>query len=412
MNAGRQFYALPEQVLAPPNLYDQAEDLDPAVLQEMQMHSLYLAQRQQQLQQQLASLTASTQGLNLNTSFARNPYQQAPMTPQTPQSIYGAQQIQSPIEVQPGVYLVYNPAIQGYSYAIDPSIQQQTLTSPVQQPSYGMSFNSPQHNQPPTPRVSVTPPANDTPNPMSARSFSPPKNTPSPPASLDHVEPLPPPSNNAFRRGHSHKKTASLSINALAEGVGNGPKTSSIATFGSQRAVIPPGPMTGTFGPGAARAGEHPTRQPRGPPPLEELTALPTSRYEGSKNFATRQRRRALDSLVKAGSSRRGLSRSSGGSPVSERDLNFSEDGEDDTSIASTGSRKMSPIGSEMKEKRGSQGSDSGYFGLSSASSSEGEDVYKQPSTPATPAAVGGGDRKKMMLGVLNAAEKRRSFIS
>jgi len=64
-----------------------------------------------------------------------------------------------------------------------------------------------------------------------------------------------------------------------------------------------------------------------------------------------------------------------------------------------------------MKEKRGSQGSDAGYFGLSSASSSEGEDVYKQPPTPATPVS-GGGDRKKMMLGVLTAAEKRRSFVA
>ena len=75
----------------------------------------------------------------------------------------------------------------------------------------------------------------------------------------------------------------------------------------------------------------------------------------------------------------------------------------------------MSPIGSEMKEKRGSQGSDGGYFGLSSASSSEGEDygAFKQPPTPANAApGVPGGDRKKMMLhGVLNAAEKRRSFV-
>jgi hypothetical protein len=413
MNAGRQYYSLPEQVLAPPMLYDQGEDLDPAVLQEMQLRSLYLAQRQQQLQQQLASLTASAQGLNLNTNLGRNPYQQGPMTPQTPQGMYGGQQIQSPIELQPGVYLVYNPAIQGYSYAFDQSVQQQSAMSPVQQGQSGPFAN--QHNQPPTPTVSVTPPANDTPNPMNIRSFSPPKHTPSPPSTLDHVEPLPPPSSNAFRRGHSHKKTASLSINPFAEGVANGPKTSSNAVFGSQRTVVPPGPMTGTFGPGAARAGEHPVRQPRGPPPLEELTALPTSKHEGSKNFATRQRRRALDSLVKAGSSRRGLSRSSGGSPVSERELNFSmgEDGDDYTSTTSNGSRKMSPIGSEMKEKRGSQGSDGGYFGLSSASSSEGEDVgaFKQPPTPATPVSLG-GERKKMMMGVLNAAEKRKSFIS
>jgi hypothetical protein len=92
---------------------------------------------------------------------------------------------------------------------------------------------------------------------------------------------------------------------------------------------------------------------------------------------------------------------------VSERDFNF--DPADDA--ASHGSRKMSPIGSEMKEKRGSQGSD-GYFGLCSASSSESEDAgsLKQPPTPATPTGFS-GDRKKMMLGVLNAAEKRRSQV-
>ena len=134
-----------------------------------------------------------------------------------------------------------------------------------------------------------------------------------------------------------------------------------------------------------------------------------------STNFATRQRRRALDSLVRAGTSRRGISGSSTGTPVSEGEFNFSlgEDVEDDVvSLGSNGSRKMSPIGTEMKEKRGSQGSDSGYFGLSSDSSSEGEEVgvFKQPPTPATPVTAG-GDRKMMMLGVLNAAEKRRSGV-
>jgi hypothetical protein len=72
----------------------------------------------------------------------------------------------------------------------------------------------------------------------------------------------------------------------------------------------------------------------------------------------------------------------------------------------------MSPIGSEMKEKRSSQGSSDGYFGLSSASSSEGEDIaFKQPPTPATPnGGMPAADRKRM-LGVLSAAEKRRSFV-
>ena len=358
INAGRQTYSLPEQVLAPPSLYDDAEDVDPAVLQQMQMTSLYLAQRQQQLQQQLANLTASAQGLNLNTNLPRNPYQQGQMTPQSAQSLYGQQQMQMPIEVpgQPGVYLVYNPATQGYSYMFD---QQAASMSPVQQTPGSAFFNGSQSFQPPTPSVSVTPPAIDRPVPSRTQSWTPPKLVPSPPADAESIQPLPLHSSSVLR--NRHKKASSLSINPQAD-VTDGPKTTSNATFGSQRSVFPPAPMTGTFGPGAARAGEHPVRQPRGPPPLEELTALPTSKHEGSKNFATRQRRRALDSLVKAGSSRRGVSRSSGGSPVSDGDYNFtiSEEGEDDISYGSAGSRKMSPIGAEMKGKRGSQVSSDG----------------------------------------------------
>lgn len=416
MNAGRQMYSLPEQVLAPPSFYDQPEDLDPAMLQQMQMTSLYLAQRQQQLQQQLASLTASAQGMNLNADMGRGQFGEGQMTPQTPQGMFGQQQFPSPIEVpgQPGVYLVYNAGMGGYTYMVDHHAQQRSMSPAEQRPGY---FSPPGLDSP-TPSVSVTPP---TEGPPSKRSFTPPKKAPSPPSTLENVEPLPPPSANAFRRGHSHKKTASLSINPF-NNLGDGPKTSSAATFGSQRNAVPAGPMTGTFGPGAARSGDHPIRQPRGPPATEELTAAPTSKHEGSKNFASRQRRRALDSLVKAGSSRRNVSTSrspvSGGSPISEAEYSFP----DDASVGSNGSagsRKMSPIGSEMQKKRGSQGSSDGYFGLSSASSSEGEDsgAWKQPPTPASPfdARVNGaGDRKKMVLGVLNAAnaaEKRRSLV-
>ncbi|TKA69177.1 hypothetical protein B0A55_09581 [Friedmanniomyces simplex] len=423
MNAGQQTYTLPQQVLAPPNMYEEADEMDPAVLQQMQMTSFYLAQRKEQLQQQLASLTQATHGVSLNTNMQQqqhNPYHQSPITPQTPQNYYGQQQMMSPMEVQPGVYLVYNPAIQGYSYVVDQNVQQQMQNSmsPVQH-GQASAFSPPKY-EPPTPTVQVSPPATERSTSANVRSFTPPKKAPSPPSTLEHVEPLPPPSATAFRRGH--KKASSLAINPLTS-AGEGPKTASAATFGTQRGVFPPTPATGTFGPGAARAGEHPFRQPRGPPAIEELTAAPTSKHEGSKNFATRQRRRALDSLMKAGIGRRGVSssRSASGSPVNEGEYNFSisEGGmaEDLASIgsASAGSRKMSPIGSEMKEKRGSQGSmNEGYFGLSSASSSEGEEAgaFKQPPTPASPAGVvGGGERKKMMLGVLSAAEKRRSFV-
>ncbi|KAK0904373.1 hypothetical protein LTR91_012732 [Friedmanniomyces endolithicus] len=420
MNAGQQTYALPQQVLAPPNMYEEADEMDPVVLQQMQMTSYYLAQRKEQLQQQLANLTQVTQGMSLNTNMQQhNPYNQSPMTPQTPQNYYGQQQMMSPVEVQPGVYLVYNPAIQGYSYVVDQNVQQQ-MQNTMSPGQYGQASAFSQfRNEPPTPTVQVSPPAIERSTPANMRSFSPPKKTATPPSTLEHVEPLPPPSSTAFRRGH--KKASSLAINLLAS-ASDGPRTASAATFGSQRVAFPPTPATGGFGPGAARAGEHPIRQPRGPPAIEELTAAPTSKHEGSKNFATRQRRAALDSLMKAGIGRRGVSasRSASGSPVNEGEHNslISDDGmvEDLASIgsASASSRKMSPIGSEMKEKRGSQGSmNDGYFGLSSASSSEGEEAsaFKQPPTPATPVVAVGGERKKMMLGVLSAAEKRRSFI-
>ncbi|KAI7541254.1 hypothetical protein KC317_g16957 [Hortaea werneckii] len=414
VNAGRQMYSLPEQVLAPPSVYEQMEEMDPAVLQQLQMTQLYLAQRQQQLQQQLATLTLGNQGQNMGQGMQRNGFQQPQMAAQAPSDMYGQQQIQSPIEVpgQPGLYLVYNPAIQGYTYAYDQSAQQQPQASisPAQQAQYS-AFSPPKYESP-TPSVQISPPGTERSTPANGRSFTPPKKTSPPPASQQSVEPLPPPSANAFRRGH--KKATSLAIDPSAKAPA-GAMTSSAATFGSQRSAFPPTPMTGTFGPGNARAGDHPLRQPRGPPPLEELTAAPTSKHEGSKNFATRQRRRALDNLMKAGNGRRGVSRSSNGSPISENDISFpiAEESEDLASFDSNaGSRKMSPIGSEMKEKRNSNGSTEGYFGLSSASSSEGEDgAFKQPPTPATPVSANGGDRKKMMLGVLSAAEKRRSFV-
>lgn len=404
MSAARQQYSLPGQVLAPPT-YDPSEDMDPNMVEQLQNTSLFLAQRQQELQQKLAALSMQSQVQSpQQQQFGRNLYAQVPMTPQTPQNMY-AQQVQ---EVQPGVYLVFNPLNGSYNYVLDQSVQQQAqqTISPSYHTQAPAFSNTQPHFEPPTPSFSVSPPPAE-----KTRSFTPPKNSASP-LSNEPVEPLPPPSATAFRRGH--KKVSSLAINPFAN-VAEGPKTSTAATFGSQRAVFPPTPMTGTFAPGAARSGEHPMRQPRGPPALEELVALPTTKHEGSKNFATRQRRRALDSLMRAGTQRRGASGSSRGSPVSESEYNFCIPEEVEESAASTASsRKMSPIGSEMKQKRGSQGSTDGYFGLSSASSSEGEDTgnFKQPPTPATPVgdALAAGNRK-MMLGVLNAAEKRRSFL-
>ncbi|THX00353.1 hypothetical protein D6D13_09588 [Aureobasidium pullulans] len=406
----QHMYSMPEQVLAPPTFYGQEAEMDPNVMEQLQLTSLFLAQRQQQLQQQLAAITAAAstaqlQGLNLNQF-------QQPMSPQV--NAYGQQQQQqqqqraqqSPIEVpgQPGLYLVYNPMTGQYQYAVDNNAQ--SPMSPVSQNQTSFfNVDTPQKQQPVF-RAEISPPPTERPTPTGSRSITPPKKTSSPASSLAHVEPLPPPSANAFRRGH--KKASSLAINALT-GVSDGPKTSSVATFGSARTVFPPTPMTGTFGPGAARAGEHPIRQPRGPPPLEELIALPTSKHEGSKNFATRQRRRALDNLVRAGSFRRAVSGSPRGSPISERELHFQSE-EDEPCF-----RKQSPIGSERNAKRSSKDSLEGLGagGAVQTPVSEKGDAFDMGSfAKQLPSPIQQGlGRRHMMLGVLSAAEKRKSMF-
>lgn len=416
MNAGQQTYALPEQVLAPPSLYDQEdEDMDPNVLEQLQLTGLFLAQRQQQLQQQLANITAAAhqfQGVNAN------------MLQQQQMAALAQQQMQGPIEVagQPGLYLVYNPAIGQYQYVQQqqqqPQQQQQQNNFQQQAPRRTMSpmarsgtmpnlssgFESPR----PIFRSEVTPPPMDTPM-QNKRSITPPKKSNSPQTSLEHVVPLPPPSANAFRR--SHKKVGSLSLQ-LGQNVQEGPKTSSAAVFGANRPSVPAGPMTGTFGPGAARAGEHPIRQPRGPPPLEELVALPTANHEGSKNFAARRRRRALDGLMRASSVRRSLSNPSASSPTAESEASLQLSEEDEPGFY----RKQSPIGSERSAKRGSQSSFEGSAPNSAVQTPATEDsnifdmraFYKQLPTPLVEQAQ--TQERKKMLGVLSAAGKRRSI--
>lgn len=99
---------------------------------------------------------------------------------------------------------------------------------------------------------------------------------------------LPPSSTNSFRRkdvSSDKSKPTGEWTKGSDSSTGNVAQTSRI----------------GTFGPGQARIGEHPVRQPRGPPYFAELQEKPTSKHEGSKNFARRQRRRAVHDLVHAG---------------------------------------------------------------------------------------------------------------
>ncbi len=403
-NGNYQSYAHPDQVLAPPTLDFQAqgvEGIDQDLYNELLATNNYLAQQQRALQQQLLSINAAAQqfgSLNLNTMNGMQQFQSPVDTSMSlyhHQSLSGMQPIVSPVSGSPGVFSVYNPMTGQSSYVVDNS------TPEEEQPAQSNNY------------ATLSPPAvpkfqrqiSDSSNPR-VRSTSPPKSTPSP---QQEVEPLPPPSANAFRRGH-RKNMSSANIKTNGEWTrGTGPRS----------AGFPQTPMTGTFAPGHGRAGEHPTRQPKNPPNLQDLEEKPTSKHEGSKNFATRQRRRAVHDLVRAGRERRNDSRQPGsgaGTPGSENEFNFSVSSDNDSVLAGSTSLTSKPslgslrarangaIGSERKEKSRERSSvDSiGALSAKSLSSDEGN-------------AVGGpyvevdSARRKTPLLVLSSAEKRKS---
>ncbi|EON69124.1 hypothetical protein W97_08310 [Coniosporium apollinis CBS 100218] len=418
MDTSQQLYSLPEQVLAPPSMQYGAQD-DPNLAAQLLATELYLQQRQQQLQQQLLNLTAQQfGGMSLNTPTAYRQSQQFPATPMTPQTGMYNQHSQNGFSIpqqvvgQPGVYLVYNQMTGQYNYVTDTTLQQSQFADspPPPTPSYAAS---PPKIDTPTFRAQVSPPNDNVSNPF-LRGSSPPKKAPSPP---QDVTPLPPPSANAFRPGH--KKASSLAFKSNSNiQISDGPR-SSISRPGG----IPPTPQTGTFGPGQARAGEHPVRQPRGPPPMEELVAAPTTKHEGSKNFATRQRRRAVHSLVRAGIERRGARTGSGGSmtPVSDNEFQFSLPSDNDSdsarsggslsgkpSIGSLRAAASGAIGSERKASRERNSGDN--WTANSVSSDEGAsvggrllEVRPEENKPLP------SERRTMPRFIINSAEKRKS---
>ncbi|KAF2502284.1 hypothetical protein BU16DRAFT_3985 [Lophium mytilinum] len=435
----QQIFSPTEQVLAPPPVQFDSEQMDPDVVAQLMATEMYLQQRQQQLQQQLLSLTAQQfQGMNIGSAGMRQS-QQYPATPYTPGNNFYSQQMsmntQQPLETgQPGVYLVINPMTGQYNYVVDPAYQQaqqnggnmqQQLANllasspPPPTPSY---TNSPPKSNTPTFRAEVSPPAEMNSNPFDHRSSSPPKKSPSPP---QDVVPLPPPSANAFRRGHK-KMVSSLALSTNSSDLpSDGPRSAF-----TPRTAFPNTPMTGTFGPGQSRAGEHPVRQPRGPPPLEELQASPTTKHEGSKNFATRQRRRAVHSLVRAGIERRGVRTGSGGSmtPVSESDMGFSLSDNDSDSVHSGGSGSLSgkpSIGSLRAAANGAIGSERKELKERSRDRTSVDGRYTANSVSSDEGSIGGGlveicvedvkpvpeERRKMPMLVLTSAEKRKSSM-
>ncbi|RJE21315.1 hypothetical protein PHISCL_06358 [Aspergillus sclerotialis] len=440
-NTGRPMYTLPEQVLAPPAI-DVANDLgiDENLYAELMSTNLFLAAQQQRLQQQLISVTAAAQqfqGLNLGMTMG----QQQPMSsfsiPSTgfyqQQLQQGVQPVVQPVPGQPGLYSVYNPLTGQQNYVFDNMSVQAA-------PAYHDEAQSPSPEILPF-RAEVSPPPESAQSPPSlSHPVSPPQSSPSPP---HDVTPLPPPSANAFRRGHRKSSSfnpapkAAIDTARANTGAGGAPKTS----------ALPPTPATGTFGPGQGRAGEHPIRQPRGPPSLEELVAKPTSKHEGSKNFVTRQRRRAVHNLVRAGIERRGESRSlgyhsSGGTntPASEKEFTFS-DGDDMTarsgslssrpSLGSLRAAANGAIGSERKERssreRRSQDSpyniatptsEDGVFFGSKLTDMRADQVSPPSSSPSVAAVVAGqrtaaqgSERRKTPMLVLSSAEKRKTPI-
>ena len=411
-SSARHMYSLPEQVLAPPTIEidgEAGEHMDQQLYDELIATNAYLAQQQRALQQQLLNITAASQqfgGLNLGGGMPMGGQQfQSPMSPSmsfyNQQFQQGLQPIVQAVPGSPGVYAVYNPMTGQSNFVVDNVAQQQEMANSMssqeqfQSPLTRSNLNQNQH---------FSPTREGPLSPSNGRARSPPKSTPSPP---QDVEPLPPPSANAFRRGH--KK--SLSFNPSFKANGETSKTGTPRSAG-----YPQTPMTGTFGPGQARAGEHPIRQPRGPPLLQELEEKPTSKHEGSKNFATRQRRRAVHDLVRAGRERRSEARQTGsgsGTPGSEAEFTFSVSSDNDDGNASTGSLSSKPsigslraaangaIGSERKEKSRERSS---VDSSTSLSSEEG-------------AFVGGNKiefestRRKTPMLVLSSAEKRKSAV-
>ncbi|PMD44965.1 hypothetical protein L207DRAFT_541288 [Hyaloscypha variabilis F] len=360
----RQMYSVPEQPLAPPEIFVDEhgqEQMDPNLYAQLVATNMYLAEQQQRLQQQLINVQAAAQQFQgLSLGMGNQMQQQFATPPVTPQNVYQQQQVKTNMQpiitpvmgAQPGIYSYYNPMTGQQSYFMDQSAQQtQFVDQQVGQQS--VNYSPPQQNG--TPRFQVSPPPqSDT--PTFTRSISPPKKSQSPPS--DHA-PLPPPSAGAFRRGH--RKANSMAIGTDVPATFDGPKSALLP----KSMGFPSTPTASGFGPGQARAGEHPIRQPRGPPSLDELIAKPTTKFEGSKNFATRTRRNAVHNLVRAGMERRRAPGSAGSgsmSPVSEvGEVTFSVSSDNDSDSGRSGSGSLSgrpSLGSSRASAHGAIGSD------------------------------------------------------
>jgi hypothetical protein len=310
-----------EQVLAPPQLQlnEGQEHIDPNLHAQLLYTNAYLSEQQQRLQQQLRALQAAAQqfqGLSLNGQ-PQVMQQGYPTVYQ--QQLQNAQAMMAQATNQSGVYAVYDQITGQPTLYMDQNQAQAQLNAQLhaqlnaQLANQAQLANAYANMQQPavgTPRLQVSPPPSSQ-TPTGVRIPTPPRRFDSP---AEAHTPLPPPSANAFRRGH--KKTPSVANkNQLSISTNDEP----LKSVGPKTASFPMTPMTAGYGPGQGRAGEHPVRQPRNPPSLDELKSKPTAKHEGSKNFVARTRRSAISNLMRAGLERRKEVRSSGSiSPISE----------------------------------------------------------------------------------------------
>lgn len=433
-----------DQVLAPPELgLDDhvQEQMDPNIYAQLVATNMYLAQQQQRLQQQLRSVQQAAQQfqqLNLNN----------PQLVQQQMALYEQQQQLQNMQQQLGAQAAMNQnRQQQYQQQQQPQQQQRifydTATgqyfldnsaaqvgSPyAEQPMTpgGFSVYQQQHaarqsgSQTQTPRVQVSPPPENNSYNGGHRSVSPPKRFESPP----DTAPLPPPSANAFRRGHKKNPSLAPINSALAANAGD-------ASTGPKTAQFPMTPMTGGYGPGQARAGEHPIRQPRGPPSMDELKLKPTAKHEGSKNFAARTRRSAVHNLVRAGLERRKGTGSSAGSmspvsetaeesttPITDNDSESGRSGsgslageEDRSAPRKVAGVSWGAIGSDRPSSRQmARKTSESEVSTADSETSSFANAFKNGALRASKAQEATDGQRKARL-VLTSAEKRKSYLA
>ncbi|KAK5992186.1 hypothetical protein PT974_05587 [Cladobotryum mycophilum] len=412
------------------------EQMDPNFYAQLVATNAYLAQQQQRLQQQLMSVQAAAQKFqqyNINTPQQLAQQQQLALLEQQQLQVQQAQQAQlAQAAMAQGQQVYYNP-LTGQYYVDTSAVSQ--MNSVYSEPPMTPGFNGfqqqqqqqqhqhhhqqQQQQQQGTPRVQVSPPPETQ---QVFRSDSPPKRFDSP----SEVTPLPPPSANAFRR---HKKSAS-SLAPLNSALAAVTINDSAKSPAPKTASFPLTPALGGYGPGQARAGEHPVRQPRGPPNWDELKDKPTAKFEGSKNFVTRTRRSAVHNLVRAHMERRKGSGSSSGSmtpvseagddsvsPITDNDSDSGRSGsgslageEESISSRTSASGSWGAIGSDRPSSRqkARNSVDSTASGSEPADSSFA-DVFKNGALRATKAQESASGQRKAARLVLTSAEKRKT---